>query len=81
MPADKHRFLSHMTMGKAAWGVTLARSEAEIEHHYPELTVVHQRLKWMSDDHYARICDQELHDIDGAPWGVLNVVLADRERR
>jgi hypothetical protein len=62
------------------WGVMLARSAEEITAVYPELTIVRDRPRWMSDDHYASICDHERHDIDGAPWGMLNAVLADRRR-
>ena len=62
------------------WGVLLARSEEEIARVYPELVIAHDRPRWMSDDLYARICECEFHDIDGAPRGLLNAVLADRER-
>lgn len=61
-------------------GVLLARSEEEIARVYPELAIAHDRPRWMSDDLYAHICECEFHDIDGAPWGLLNAVLADRER-
>jgi hypothetical protein len=61
-------------------GVLLARSEEEIARVYPELVVAHDRPRWMRDDLYARVCECELHDIDGAPWGLLNAILADRER-
>ena len=81
MPTNKRLFLVAYDYGMAGlWGAMLARSEEEIEQQYPELTIVHERPKWMSDDDYGQICSQELHDIDGAPWGILNVVLADRER-
>ncbi len=33
----------------------------------------------LSEKDYARIYEHE-YDIDGAPWGMLNVVLADRDR-
>jgi len=62
------------------WGMMLARSEEEIAGVYPELVVVRARPRWMSDDLYASICEHEWHDIDGAPWGILNAVLADRRR-
>lgn len=62
------------------WGAVLARSEADIRRLYPELTIVHERPRWMSDEDHARICRDELHDIDGPAWGILDVVLADRSR-
>ncbi|MBO0806843.1 MAG: hypothetical protein J2P32_00875 [Actinobacteria bacterium] len=81
MGAGKQLFLVAYDYGSGGlWGVILARSEDEIRREYPELTIVHERPRWMSEDEYARICDEEMHDIDGAPWGILNVVLADRER-
>jgi hypothetical protein len=79
--AEKRPYLFVYDYGQGGlWGVMLARSQEEIEHHYPELAIVQERPRFMSDDDYAQILRQELHDIDGAPWGVLNVVLADRER-
>lgn len=81
MTAQKRLFLVAYDYGAGGlWGAMLARSEEEIRSKYPELTIVHQRPRWMSDTDYERICDQELHDIDGPPWGILNAVLADRER-
>jgi hypothetical protein len=62
------------------WGAMMARSEDEIHKLYPELSIVANRPGWMSDGRYQQICDQEMHDIDGAPWGILNAVLADRRR-
>jgi hypothetical protein len=62
------------------WGTFLARSEQEILDVYPELMVVRDRPKWMSDDDYEGLVAHELHDIDGAPWGILKALLADRER-
>ena len=44
-----------------------ARSEAEIAGVYPELAIVADRPRWMSQENYARICEHE-DDIDGAPW-------------
>jgi hypothetical protein len=81
MTSEKQLFLVAYDYGPGGlWGAMLARSEEEITCEYPELTIVHERPRWMSDEDYARICNEELHDIDGAPWGILNVVLADRER-
>jgi hypothetical protein len=60
------------------WGVMRARSEQEIAARYPELAVAHERPAWMSDERFEQLCEQESHDVDGAPWGILNAVLADR---
>jgi len=63
------------------WGIVLARSEDEIKGKYPELGIAEERPSWMSDDDFERIKEVETHDIDGAPWGILNVVLTDRGKR
>lgn len=63
------------------WGVMMARSEAEITAKYPELVVVPERPAWMTDESYERMWDNEMHDIDGLPWGMLNGIMADREKR
>jgi hypothetical protein len=76
----KQRYLVAYDYGAGGlWGVLLARSEGEITRKYPELTIVHTRPPWMSDREYARMCEDQ-YDIDGAPRGLLNVLVADRER-
>lgn len=75
----KHLYLVAYDYGTGGlWGVMRARSKAEIAGVYPELAIVGDRPQWMSQEHYARICEHE-YDIDRAPWGMLNAVLADRE--
>lgn len=77
----KRMFLVAYDYGSGGlWGAMMARSEDEIHKVYPELTVVQERPKWMTEERYRRLCDQEMHDIDGAPWGILNAVVADREK-
>lgn len=61
------------------WGVMYARSSEEILRVYPELEVVPEQPKWMSQDYYADLAATP-YDIDGAPWGLLNALLADRDR-
>jgi hypothetical protein len=79
MAALKHPFLICYDYGTGGlWGIMLARSEAEILKQYPELLIVHERPKWMDDSLFERIMDTETHDIDGAPWGLLNAVIGDR---
>jgi hypothetical protein len=62
------------------WGIMHAHSEEEILATYPELDIAHERPVWMSDARYHQLVDNEWHDITGAPWGILNALLADRER-
>lgn len=62
------------------WGIMLARSEEEISALYPELKIAEARPKWMTDERYLRLKSDEYHDIDDVPWGLLNVVLADRRK-
>ncbi len=54
-----------------------ARSVEEIPCLYPELTIVPERPEWMTPERHAELVEQS-YDIDGAPSGVLNVVLTDR---
>jgi hypothetical protein len=62
------------------WGAMLARSEEEIQAAWPELGIAHERPRWMSQQEFERICQDNLYDVDGAPWGLLNVLLDDRTR-
>lgn len=81
MSDEKQTFLVCYDYGMGGlWGVFSARSESEILDRYPELIVAHVRPKWMSEEDYEGLLARELHDIDGAPWGILNAVLADREK-
>jgi hypothetical protein len=77
--AQKKLFLVCYDYGMGGlWGAMMAPSEQEIVAAYPELAVVHERPRWMSDAVYEQICREQRHDVDGAPWGILDVVLADR---
>jgi hypothetical protein len=81
MVGEKKIFLVAYDYGMGGlWGAMLARSEEEIRAAYPELGIATERPQWMTDERYAQICNEELHDIDGAPWGILNALLADREK-
>jgi hypothetical protein len=64
-----------------AWGIVNARSKDEIASVYPELVVVDERPAWMAPEDLERLRDHEWHDIDGAPWGILNGILADRHSK
>ena len=79
--SEKREFLVAYDYGMGGlWGIVNARSQAEIADLYPELVVVDDPPAWMTPDRLQRLRDQEWHDIDGAPWGILNAVLADRTR-
>lgn len=80
MTNEKRLFLVAYDYGMGGlWGSMLARSEAEIKAKYPELGIANERPPWMTDERYEQICNEEQHDIDGAPWGILNAILTDRE--
>ena len=81
MTADKQEFLVCYDYGMGGlWGLFVARNADEITRVYPELTVVTERPKWMTEEKYQDLRERELHDIDGAPWGILNAVLEDRDK-
>ena len=81
---DKRPFLVGFEYMKAGyWGVMSARSESEIKGRWPELSVVHDKPSWMSQETYADYLDHA-YDIDGEPHGILNIILNSRaasERR
>lgn len=77
---NKQPFLVVYDYGSGGlWGVVLAGSAEEIQRVYPELEVVPELPKWMTQDYYADLAATP-YDVDGAPWGLLNALLADRER-
>ncbi|MDQ4504320.1 hypothetical protein [Sinomonas sp. ASV322] len=79
MADSKKSFLVAYDYGMGGlWGIIFARSAEEILALYPELQIATERPPWMTDERYARLEHEEFHDIDGAPWGILNAVLADR---
>jgi len=81
MGTEKQEFLVCYDYGMGGlWGVFMARTPEEITDVHPELTVVMERPKWMTEEDYQGLRDRELHDIDGAPWGILNAILADRDK-
>jgi hypothetical protein len=79
---NKREFLVAYDYGTGGlWGILYARSKEEIAKLYPELIVIDERPKWMTEGELDRIRELESHDTDGAPWGMLNAVLADRHQR
>lgn len=78
---EKSEFLVAYDYGMGGlWGILNARSAEEITSLYPELVIVDSPPAWMDSARLRRLRDEEWHDIDGAPWGILNVVLTDRSR-
>ncbi len=77
--SDKREFLVVYDYGMGGlWGVIRARSPREIKALYPELVIVEAPPAWMTSEEFQRLRDEEWHDIDGAPSGILDAVLADR---
>lgn len=62
------------------WGVMNARSEDEIKAKWPELVVLHQRPSWMTAEDYENY-EEHPYDIDGASYGILNIILNNRSGR
>lgn len=62
------------------WGVMYARSADEIAAIYPELFVVEERPHWMDTEELKHL-EETSYDIDGAPRGLLNVLLEDRDHK
>ena len=77
----KREFLvSYDYGGGGLWGVMLAHDEEQIRAAYPELAIAAERPHWMTQERLDELRDRECHDIDGVPWGILNVILDDRPR-
>jgi hypothetical protein len=62
------------------WAVMIAPSAEAITAECPELVIVEERPTWMDDDRYGQLRDDAL-ELNGAPRGILNAVLADRRPR
>lgn len=63
------------------WGIMNAHSKEEIAAVYPELDVADDLPPFLTPADVERMRDNEWHDIDGAPWGILNALLADRRKQ
>lgn len=76
----KRAFLVMYDYGSGGlWGVMLARSPDEIKRVYPELEIVPDQPAWMTSEYFDELADTP-YELDGAPWGLLNALLADRNR-
>jgi hypothetical protein len=81
MSDQKRPFLVAYDYGMGGlWGVMLAHDEQEIAERYPELIVVHERPPWMTDELHRDIWEGSRYDVDGPVTGMLEAVVADRER-
>ena len=79
--SNKREFLVAYDYGMGGlWGIVNAQNAEEIKALYPELVIVESPPAWMTAARLQRLRDEECHDIDGAPWGILNALLADRAR-
>jgi hypothetical protein len=80
MDTNKRPFLIAYDYGTGGlWGVMHARSPEQIKAIYPELFVVAEPPPWMDAEELLHL-EETPYDIDGAPWGLLNALLADRDR-
>jgi len=81
MDRDKSEFLVCYDYGMGGlWGIFLARTADEITGKYPELVIVEEWPKWMTEADYADLRDRQIHEVDEVPWGILNALLADRDK-
>jgi hypothetical protein len=82
MTAEKRPFIIEIDHMKAGyWGVMLARSEEEIREKWPEVNIVYDHPKWMSDDRYERYLSHPYDIDDDDPHGILNIIVRSRSGR
>jgi hypothetical protein len=62
----------------AAWTFVLADSEAQVRQRLPEVTIVHERPAWMSEEHERRLHEQAI-DIEDSSNAFLAALAAGRE--
>jgi hypothetical protein len=55
--------------------------ESAIHDAYPELAVVHERPKWMTDGHFEKMQRSERYNLNDTPSGMLKAVLSDRAEK
>ena len=63
----------------AVWMIFYARSIEEIQDRYPGLIAVEDRPKWITDELYKNIKNQEVYDIDDKPTGYLKAIIEKGE--
>jgi hypothetical protein len=75
----KHFLVGFEHLKAGYWGVISARSETEIKAKWPELTIVHHRPRWMTEEEYGDYAEHA-YDIDGPPYGILNIIVNNRQK-
>lgn len=77
----KQAYLTVYDYGRGGlWAIVRSPDKRSIERKYPILEVLDERPCWMSDDHYARIAERTLYDIDDEAAGVLQFMLEEIQR-
>ena len=77
----KQPFLTVSDYGAGGvWAVMRSPDKKSIQRKFPILDVFDERPLWMSDDHYAKIAERTLYDIDDEPAGVLQFMLEEIQR-
>jgi len=77
----KKAFLSAYDYGMGGlWVLIDARTPEEIETLYPELKVVLERPKWLTDEIWKTIERNSHFDIDAEPSGLLEQLVRERGR-
>lgn len=78
----KQPFLTVYEYGDCGlWAIVRSPDKKSIQRKYPILDVLDERPRWMSDDHYARIAERSLYDIDDEAACVLQFMLEEIQRR
>jgi hypothetical protein len=74
----KHPFLALCDYGQGGWwALVLAKTAEEIKVRFPELNVIAERPKWITDD-YDRLLERRVNDID-KPTGLLTDIQNERK--
>lgn len=78
MDTERRKFIFCYDYGMGGlWGYISAPSRAAVTAAYPELSVFDEPPSWLTSETLSAFVDED-HDLDGAPWGVLNTVLEAR---
>ena len=76
----KQKFLVNYEYGMGGvWALVMANSEEQISERFPELTVVHDRPAWLTEDEARRIEETLTMDIDDADAPVLKELIEARK--
>jgi hypothetical protein len=76
----KSRFLVCYDYGMGGlWGVVHAQSKGEVLRRYPELVIVDERPEWMTEERFRQL-ESNAYDVEAAPRGMLEAVVAERDK-